>query len=56
MERNIVSWNITNWLTIVLMVMVGYAVIGAVVSIARQYWSGDLMNATAAANGTSIEA
>lgn len=56
MERNIISWNITNWLTVVLMVMVGYAVIGAVTSIARQYWSGDLMDATAAANGTSMAA
>lgn len=40
MERNILSWNITNWLTILLMVAIGYAVIGAAVSIGRQYIGG----------------
>lgn len=37
MERNIISWNITNWLTILLMVAIGYAVIGGVVALAKTY-------------------
>lgn len=40
MERTILSWNITNWLTVLLMVAIGYAVIGAAVSIGRQYLPG----------------
>lgn len=55
MERNIISWNITNWLTIILMVSIGYVVIGAAVSLGRQ-WSGDgsIMDAAAAADGTTL--
>lgn len=52
MERNILSWNITNWLTVILMVGVGYVVIGAAISLGRQWsGSGDAANATAAADG-----
>jgi hypothetical protein len=54
-ERNIISWNITNWLTIILMVSIGYVIIGAVVSVGRQYWGGDMMDGTAAASGTSMD-
>lgn len=39
MERSIISWNITNWITVILMVAVGYVLIGGAVSIGRQ-WSG----------------
>jgi hypothetical protein len=35
MERTILSWNITNWITVVLMVAVGYAIFGAAVSFLR---------------------
>jgi len=35
MERTILSWNFTNWLTVVLMVAVGYALFGMVVSAVR---------------------
>lgn len=53
MERNIISWNITNWLTVVLMVAVGYTVIAAVVSAARQWSGGSVSNSANAASGTS---
>lgn len=56
MERNIISWNITNWLTILLMVSIGYIVIGAVISMGRQWAGGSLMDATASADGTSLAA
>lgn len=54
MERNIISWNITNWITVILMVSVGYTLIAAAVSIAKQWSGSDLNSATAAANGTSL--
>lgn len=28
MSENLISWNFTNWLTVVLMVLGGYVVIG----------------------------
>jgi hypothetical protein len=28
MERNMISWNIPNWITIVIMAAAGYAVLG----------------------------
>jgi hypothetical protein len=28
MDENIVTWNVTNWITVVLMVALGYALIG----------------------------
>jgi hypothetical protein len=55
-ERNIISWNITNWLTVILMVSIGYVVIGAAISLGRQWAGGDLMDAAAAANGVSMDA
>lgn len=54
MERNIISWNITNWITVVLMVFVGYSLIAAVVSVSRQYSGNNLDQAANAANGTSL--
>lgn len=30
MERTIISWNLPNWLTIVLMAAAGYAVLGLI--------------------------
>jgi hypothetical protein len=40
MERTIISWNITNWITVLIMVAIGYAVIGALVSVGRQFIPG----------------
>ena len=40
MERTIISWNITNWITVLIMVAIGYAVIGMLVSVGRQYIPG----------------
>ena len=34
-------WNAVNWITVFLMVMIGYAVIGAASSMLRQSGSGD---------------
>lgn len=53
MERNIISWNITNWITVILMVGVGYVAIAAVVSLASQYGSS-ASPTTAKASGTSM--
>lgn len=41
-ERTILTWNITNWLTVILMVAVGYVLIGAALSIGRQMLGGDI--------------
>ncbi len=41
MERTFIQWNIVNWITVVLMVSIGMAVVQAAVSIWRQYASGD---------------
>jgi hypothetical protein len=30
MERTMISWNLPNWITVVLMAAAGYAVLGAV--------------------------
>lgn len=35
MEGNYLSWNFTNWVTVILMVAVGMAVIGTVTSFVR---------------------
>lgn len=35
MERTILTWNFTNWVTVVLMVAVGYALVGMGVSFVR---------------------
>lgn len=38
--RNIISWNVTNWITVILMVGVGYVIVGGAISIGRQYLGG----------------
>lgn len=38
--RTILTWNVTNWLTVILMVAVGYVLIGAALSIGRQALGG----------------
>jgi hypothetical protein len=40
MDRVYLEWNIVNWITVVLMVVVFYAVIGGAVSLMRQYLPG----------------
>lgn len=32
MDRTLIQWNVENWLTVVLMVAIAYAVVGIVVS------------------------
>lgn len=36
MNENFISWNIVNWITVLLMVAIGMTVIGAVASFVRQ--------------------
>lgn len=40
MERNILSWNVTNWLTVIFMFAVFYFVIAAAISLGRVYLGG----------------
>jgi len=40
MEKTIIQWNVYNWITIVLMASVGFAVIGMIGSLYRQYTNG----------------
>lgn len=40
MERNILSWNITNWLTVIFMFAVFYFVVAAAISLGRTYLGG----------------
>lgn len=36
MEENILTWNLPNWITVVLMAVVGFAVLAAVAGIVRK--------------------
>lgn len=35
LDENVVTWNVTNWITVVLMVAIGYTVLG----FAQSWWS-----------------
>jgi hypothetical protein len=35
MDENIVTWNVTNWITVVLMVGIGFAFLG----FAQNWWT-----------------
>jgi hypothetical protein len=35
MDENIVTWNVTNWITVVLMVAIGFALLGFV----QNWWA-----------------
>lgn len=35
-EENIIAWNFTNWLTVILMAAIGFFLLG----IALKWWSG----------------
>lgn len=37
MEKTIIQWNMYNWITIVLMAAIGFALVGAGGSLIRQY-------------------
>lgn len=36
MERTLISWNLPNWITIVLMAALGYAVLGGVAQLVKK--------------------
>jgi ABC-type enterochelin transport system permease subunit len=40
MERTIISWNLPNWITILLMASAGYAVLGLMVQVLKQNQGG----------------
>lgn len=40
MEKTLIQWNLFNWLTVLIMVAVGMAVVGAGASFFRQYLPG----------------
>jgi len=39
-ERFYLQWNIVNWITVVMMVLLGTVIVGALASLARQYSKG----------------
>lgn len=40
MSENLISWNFTNWITVVLMVLGGYIVIGMVAKLVSRSTGG----------------
>lgn len=40
MEENIITWNLPNWITVVLMVTVGFAALAAIAGIVRKRGGG----------------
>lgn len=36
MEENIITWNLPNWITIMLMAVLGYAILAAVAGMLRK--------------------
>lgn len=41
MQENIISWNLANWVSVVLMVLIGYFLLGSVVSFVKKRRGGD---------------
>jgi hypothetical protein len=39
-ERTIISWNLPNWITILLMAAAGYAVLGLLAQLLKQQQGG----------------
>ncbi len=35
MQENIITWNVANWITVVIMAMLGFAIFASVSSFAR---------------------
>jgi len=40
MERTMISWNLPNWITVMLMAAAGYAVLGAVAQLLKRNGAG----------------
>lgn len=40
MERTLISWNIANWITVLLMAAAGYAVLGLVAQVFQRKGGG----------------
>jgi hypothetical protein len=36
MERTIISWNLPNWITVVIMAALGYAVLGGLAQVVKR--------------------
>jgi hypothetical protein len=41
MDRTLISWNLPNWITVVLMAALGYAVLGGVAQFVKRNGAGD---------------
>lgn len=41
MERTIISWNLMNWVTVVIMAALGYAALGAIAQVIKRQNAGD---------------
>ena len=41
MERTVISWNLMNWITVVLMAALGYAVLGGVAHLVKRNGASD---------------
>ncbi len=40
MERTMISWNLPNWITVVLMAAAGYAVLGLLAQLLKRQQAG----------------
>jgi predicted cobalt transporter CbtA len=45
LDENIITWNVTNWITVVLMVAIGFALLG----FAQNWWASKHSTQLAAA-------
>lgn len=43
MERTMITWNITNWITVLLMAAAGYAVLGGAAQLIKRRSSGAMV-------------
>jgi len=41
MEETVLDWTVANWVTVVLMVILGYAVLGAMAHMVAKFKGGD---------------
>lgn len=47
MERTLISWNLPNWISIMLMAAAGYALLGLIAQLLKQQQTGAAAGATA---------
>lgn len=40
MDENIISWNVTNWITVILMAAIGFAVLGLAQKLIQKHVGG----------------